>query len=77
MNAIVRQKEEVKNCAEVPRTKEHKDFYDQLTSDETLGGDTAQGRGRQSEQTDESTRDTLKEEGLALQRGKLLCSSEN
>lgn len=32
MNVIVRQKE-MKNCAEVLQTKEHKDFSDQLTSD--------------------------------------------
>lgn len=38
--------------------------------------DTAQGRRRQREQTNDSTRDTLEEEGLALQKGKLLHSNE-
>lgn len=56
MNTIVRQKEEMKNRAEALRTKEHKDFSDQLTSHQTVRGKMAQGQV--SEQTDESTRDT-------------------
>lgn len=73
-STIVRLKEEMKNCAEVLGTKEHKDFCDQLTCHQTIRGEEAQGRV--NEQTDESTRDTLKDKGLALQRGKSLHSTE-
>lgn len=45
MNVTVRQKEAAENGAEVLRTKERKDFCDQLTSDETTGG-TQHGKGK-------------------------------